>query len=117
MTYSKMQRLIICDVREYMTDQDSLKDFIKDRLYDVRISVFYDKTRHISLFVDYCPETKQLEVTGHLIDLGKKVSENTVSFTKQIMPSPYSTPAYIVNWINKVDADYLTPKPESYNVF
>lgn len=117
MTSSKMQRLIISDVREHITDQESLIQFIRGKLNGISINTFYDRTRHLSLFVDYCPETKQLEITGHLIDLSKGVSENTVSFLKQIMPSPYSTPAYIVNWIHKVDADYLTTKTESYDVF
>lgn len=65
MTSSKMQRLIISDVRDHITDQDKLKEYIRGRLNGISINTFYDRTGHLSLFVDYCPETKQLEITGH----------------------------------------------------
>ncbi len=117
MTYSKTtHRLIICDVTAGMVTEDRMREFLTTKLKLSGLNIFYERHRHLSLFVDYCAETKHLEIVGTMQTFAPVV-DTIVSFKHQIAPSYLSSCEYIEQWVCKMDKEYLPPKPESYDVF
>lgn len=115
MTYSNTKRLIITDLNPSMVDQEGFKTWLKKEMPELQLNIFYDVERHLSIFVDYCPERKLLEMSGHLNSFTG--GQATISYRKQISPSPRSSVSFVEQWIRQVDTDYSNPKTESYDVF
>lgn len=118
MTYSKViHRLIICDVGPSIVTQEGLRAYLKSKLPQLsNLNIYYDRDRHLSMFIDYIPETKHLEITGTLKNFD--VTANcVVSYKYQIAHNVLSSSEFILNWVIQRDAEYPSPKPESYDVF
>lgn len=118
MTYSKTtHRLIICDVDPSIVTQEGLRNYLKSKVPNLSaLNIYYDRDRHLSMFIDYIPETKYLEITGTLKNFDV-TADCVVSYKYKIAHSVFSSSEFILNWVIQRDAEYSSPKPESYDVF
>ena len=116
MTHPKVHRLIICDVTPDISPEITMRRHLTSGLKLSGLNICYDRNEHLSLFIDYCPETKHLEIVGTRKNFDV-VGDFIISFKHRIEHSYLASHLHIANWVRDLDKAYLSHKPESYDVF